>query len=197
MHEKEYEIVVIGGGLCGVASALSVAEQGRRVLLVEKRASLGWEITSAFELDLNDIHLNRSESVIQSFLNRLRRVGGLRNDCVDPAIVEMLLGRLVTEVKCELLLYTRPVKIFLGTDGIAEMVVGNKNGEMTIKARIFVDATENGFIWRKTGMAFANSTSVAGRQSFFLNAVAEDLSLPRKVDEMKGVENSCEQVVMD
>lgn len=189
MYEKEYEVVVIGGGLSGITAALSVAEHGRKVLLVEKRASLGWEITSAFELDLPDIHLNRSQSVVQSFLNRIRDVGGLRNGCVDPAIVEMLLGRLVTEVKCGLLLYTRPVKILRSADGISGIVVGNKNGEITIRGRICVDATENGFIWRETEVGFANLTSVAGRQSFFLNGVDEDLSLPRKVYEMKGVEN--------
>ena len=177
MYEKEYEVAVIGGGLCGVAAALSVAEQGRRVLLVEKRASLGWEITSAFELDLKDIHLNCPKSVMQSFLSKLRDVGGLRNDCADPAIVEMLLGRLVTKVKCGLLLYTRPVKTLRGVDGISGMVVGNKNGEMTIRARIFVDATENGFLWRETEVESANLTSVTGRQSFFLNGVDEDLSL--------------------
>ena len=189
MHEKDYEVAVIGGGLSGVTAALSLAEQGREVLLVEKRASLGWEITSAFELDLQDNHLNRSKSAAQSFLSRLRDVGGLRNGCVDPAIVEMLLGRMVTEVECGLLLYTRPVKILRGADGISETVVGNKNGEMTIRAGIFVDATENGNLWREMDAGYANLPQVAGRQSFFLNDAGEKLSLPSKVDEMKGVEN--------
>ena len=48
----EYDVAVFGGGLSGVAAALTAAEKGHRVLLVERRSALGWETTCAFQCDL-------------------------------------------------------------------------------------------------------------------------------------------------
>ncbi len=39
--KKEYDVIVCGGGVAGVAAAITVAEQGRSVLLIEKSNILG------------------------------------------------------------------------------------------------------------------------------------------------------------
>ena len=38
---KKYGLIVIGGGLSGVAAAVSAAREGVETLLIEKNASLG------------------------------------------------------------------------------------------------------------------------------------------------------------
>ena len=42
----KYDLIVIGGGFAGVASAISAAKEGMRTLLVEKSNSLGGAATN-------------------------------------------------------------------------------------------------------------------------------------------------------
>ena len=39
--EKKYDIIVLGGGVAGVAAALSAKREGKNVLLIEKSLTLG------------------------------------------------------------------------------------------------------------------------------------------------------------
>ncbi len=41
----EYDIIVVGGGISGVAAAISAARGGARVLLIESNAYLGGTLT--------------------------------------------------------------------------------------------------------------------------------------------------------
>ena len=41
MNQKEYDVIVCGGGVAGIAAALAAARQGARPLLLEKEYALG------------------------------------------------------------------------------------------------------------------------------------------------------------
>ena len=40
-HVKDYDVIVAGGGVAGVAAAVSVRRMGKSVLLIEKTVGLG------------------------------------------------------------------------------------------------------------------------------------------------------------
>ena len=44
-YEKEYDVVVVGGGTAGVSAAIAAAETGARTLIVEKNSILGGTMT--------------------------------------------------------------------------------------------------------------------------------------------------------
>ena len=46
MNEKEYDVIVVGGGIAGVAAAVSASREGAKVLLIEKSINLGGLATS-------------------------------------------------------------------------------------------------------------------------------------------------------
>ena len=46
MNEKEYDIIVVGGGIAGVSAAVSAAREGAKALLIEKSINLGGLATS-------------------------------------------------------------------------------------------------------------------------------------------------------
>src|SRR5690348_3604600 len=46
------ELCVVGGGLAGVAAALTAAEAGIDTVLVEERGALSWEISHGLEIYL-------------------------------------------------------------------------------------------------------------------------------------------------
>ena len=46
--EKTVDVLVVGGGPAGVGAAVSAARNGAKVLLLEKRAFLGGNITACY-----------------------------------------------------------------------------------------------------------------------------------------------------
>ena len=46
------DAMIFGGGLCGVGAALALAAEGQKVSIIERRASLAWEATAAFQCEL-------------------------------------------------------------------------------------------------------------------------------------------------
>lgn len=75
------DLAVIGGGLAGVAAALTAAESGARVLLLEQRPHLGGAASSFrrgdLELDYGQHVLLRCCSAYRSFITRIGGEGGL------------------------------------------------------------------------------------------------------------------------
>ncbi|HTP13022.1 MAG TPA: FAD-dependent oxidoreductase, partial [Bacteroidota bacterium] len=50
-----YDVVIIGGGLSGLSAAVSLAEKGRRVLLLEQRQYLGGRAHSFVDTTTGDV----------------------------------------------------------------------------------------------------------------------------------------------
>jgi len=176
MIEHLYDIAVIGGGLCGFASAVRAAQNGKSVLLVERRPALGWESTWACQLALD-----ASDSALaQRIAEELGKIGGLKNGRMDAPILEMVLDKLAAEAGVSVLLYSYPVRLVY-EDGVAfGVVIGNKSGEQIVKARVIVDATEEAILWRQTHVNVQKSEPPAKQAVFFNNAEGK-MELPMKL----------------
>lgn len=172
--KNEYDIAIIGGGLCGFACALKAIQNNKDVLLVEKRPALGWESTWAYQLDFNDA----SSSVAQHILDELDAVGGLKNGVADAPILEMTLDKLAKEAEISVLLYSYPVRLIFEDDTAFGVVLGSKSGERIIKAKVIVDATEQALLWRQTTEKELPLDTVSARQSVFFNHVEGEIDLP-------------------
>ena len=51
--ERGYDVVINSTGLAGAFSALSASQKGLRVLLVDRRTCVGWEMVDRFNLSLD------------------------------------------------------------------------------------------------------------------------------------------------
>jgi flavin-dependent dehydrogenase len=172
MIESLYDIVVAGGGLCGFACAIKAAQRGKKVLLVESRPALGWESTWACQLDFGGVGtgLKPAPTVARRITDELRKVGGLKQNRADAAILEMTLDRLAEETGVSVLLYSYPVRLIFEDDAAFGVVIGDKSGEQIVKSKVIVDATEQALLWRQTDIKARGATPAAKQAVFFNHA---------------------------
>ncbi|HID06799.1 MAG TPA: FAD-dependent oxidoreductase, partial [Armatimonadetes bacterium] len=183
VFERHYDIAVIGGGLCGVSAALKSAWEGKRVILIERRSALGWEVTWALELTFEPTATfaclgNMHSSVAEVIANRMGALGGYHKNRLDAVIAELLLDKLVEDAGIELLLYSTPTRLLWDDDLAVGVVIGNKSGEQVIHANVFIDATENAFLWRQAGAQFTQPQAKRGKQVVVFNGIAEAINSP-------------------
>lgn len=170
---KVYDVAIIGGGLCGVACAIKLASNGKKVIIIERRPALGWESTYACQHNFN----GTSNTIAQTIIKKLNSVGGFRNNITDSPILEIVLDRLVKDMGINLLLYSYPVRMIYEGNTAYGVVIGNKSGEHIIHAKIIVDATEEAILWRQTLQTSLYNLPSA-RQSVFFNHIEGNLDLP-------------------
>ena len=177
------DVAVFGGGLCGVAAARELARQGRRVALIERRPVLGWEITWAFH---SEGFFELSDRTAW-FFEAMAAAGGVRDFLFDPTIAEVVLDQEATKAGIDVLLYAQPVAIGLAGGAVTGVLVGTKQGEFAVRARGFVDATENALLWRLAGSEVAAKADGPGRLTLFLNNVAASAAeRPRELGDVAG-----------
>ena len=162
--EAEYDVCVVGGGVAGVAAALSAAREGAKTCLIEKEYALGGLATLGLIVIYLPLCDGRGRQVISGISEELLLAGlkygpGNLPDCwkkgCDPAgrdkaryrthyeaapmmiaLEELLLGAGVT-----LLFDTRFAGVHREGGQIKGVIVENKSGRIGIAAKAFVDAS--------------------------------------------------------
>ncbi|QTE31627.1 FAD-dependent oxidoreductase [Pengzhenrongella sicca] len=174
------DLVVIGGGLGGVAAALTAARLGQQVVLTEEYAMLGGQLTSQavppdehpwIESDLASPSYRALRAGIR---DRYRRaypltlaaaadpelnpgLGFVSRVCAEPtagaAVIEEMLAPLVASGRLEVLLGWRPVAADVDGARVRSVTLrrGADGAERTLEGALFVDATERGDLLPLTG----------------------------------------------
>ncbi len=179
--DKIYDIMIVGGGLSGFACAMKSAQNGKDVLLVERRPVLGWESSWACQLNFH----GECKSVAKTIRNKLDSVGGLKNNRTDAPILEISLDRLAKEHGISVLLYSYPVRLIADDDTAFGVVIGNKSGEQILKARTIVDATEEALLWRNT-LSYQKDISnedISSKHIIFFNHAEGEIKFPISLGE--------------
>ncbi len=153
----EQDAIIVGGSLGGVATALTLAERGRRVAVIEPRTFLGYEITATLrpwlsadaELDplwtdlLTHCATEPVESEIPLRLNALKK---RLEDLLLSADIQLLYGSF-------------PVGLHYDEEGrLAGVIVGNKSGRQLVTGHLIIDATANGAV---AGLTLPESSSTS------------------------------------
>lgn len=178
---EETEVLVVGAGPAGLASALSCARRGAKTTLVENSGSLGGMATigligpfmTCYSSDGKDQIV---KGIFDEVVRRMEERGGaihpshipgaspyasfhlMGHDHVTPFesdVLKMVAFELCQEAGVKLKLYTR----FLGTtvssnEGtqIKETLVANKSGLQAIRAKRFIDCTGDGDVAVSSGV---------------------------------------------
>ena len=182
---RKVDVAILGGGLCGVGAAFALAAEGKRVLLIERRASFAWETTVALQCEL----AASDSPLVKRFRSELDARGGLRDNRIGPPVFELVLNRLLADEGIEILLYSYPLKLITKGDLVSGVIIGNKTGQQVVTADIFVDATDEAVLWRQTDVAFEDVPDSVMRQTVFFNHITGDMELPLSIGDSVGARN--------
>jgi hypothetical protein len=188
---KRYDVAVIGAGTGGTAAAIQAARMGMTVALIERSDWVGGQMTGAAVSTLDDKWLTRM-GIYREFIDSVRShyesMGRNVNQCYwhedtigfEPAVGQkILLEMLAREPEIKLYLRTEPISATLKDGKVVSAAFRTERGKMTIKASIFIDATEHGDFIPLTKAAYRSGNGVVPKTG--AQGIIQDITYPAVV----------------
>ena len=165
---KHYNLVVVGGGLTGVAAAVGAARQNLNVLLIEATGCLGGAMSHALVYPFMPYHTENEDGsrgkllsggIFAEMCERHKVAGGVSERGWQPEIFKIILDEMVEESGADILFHTKLIDVVNNGRRIEAVKVSGKSGVKEISADFFIDATGDGDL-----MAFSGCDYQLGRE---------------------------------
>lgn len=134
-----YDVVIVGGGPAGIASALAAADEGCRVALLEKYGCLGGGITSGYVRPFLGVVNNPNIGV-----EIRERIAALEDFMSPVEAAKVALAEMLHERGVDVRLQTEPVEVLRDGANIARIAAVSKGGRYEFCANAYIDATGDG-----------------------------------------------------
>ena len=150
----EADVAVIGGGIAGVSAACAAARSGASVVLVERFAVTGGNMTTGGVANFCGDVRGQGE-VFEAILRDLAAWGAIKlpTTVFDHEILALVLQEMLLRRKVRLLLHTRFVDVVARHGRVAECIVCGKSGPEALRANVFIDCTGEGEVAHAAGFA--------------------------------------------
>ena len=169
MDIKKFDLIVVGGGLSGVAGAVSAAREGLKVLLMEKSGCLGGAMSNnlvypfVFFWAVDEKTGKRiyfSEGIFTEMRERAAEYELPASDAeFKPEAFKIALDKMASEAGVEVLFHAAIIGVETDGDKIKSVKAALKNGVTDIQADYFIDASGDGDLFY-----FAGCDHVLGRE---------------------------------
>jgi hypothetical protein len=159
----DYEVVVLGGGPAGIATALAAGRRGRSTLLIERYGFVGGAGTAAglsTFCGLHAVHYGRHERVVHGIasdiLDRLAAMDGLNTphltvrdqitaQSYDISAFKIAADELLAEANVEVLYHAYGAgAVMADVSRVDALFVETKSGRFAVRGSIFVDGSGDG-----------------------------------------------------
>ena len=110
IENKEYDVVVIGGGLSGICAAIAAARHGAKTALVQDRPVLGGNASSEIKMHIcgADIHATKPNTRETGIIEELLLTNRIRNPQQSFSVQDYVFEEIVrAEPNLDLYLNTR------------------------------------------------------------------------------------------
>lgn len=153
---KEYDVVIIGGGMAGVCAAIASARNGAKTVLIQDRPVLGGNASSEIRMHICGAthHGNRKNSRETGILEEILLENRERNPQHSFSILDTVIWEKVKEEEnLELFLNTRVIRVNSEKSRIlsveAQQLTSERN--YTFSGKIYMDCTGDGTVaaWAK------------------------------------------------
>ena len=170
--ERKYDVLIIGGGVAGVASAISAAESGVKVALVERSCMLGGLATMGmiyFYLPICDgkgtqVSFGLAEKLLRTSVkySPSMDIDSWKNDpynfrfrtTFSPAACILAFEELLIEKGVEIWYDSDFIAVKKNSEENSTVIVRNKGGNGRFTAQVIVDATGDAEVARECGCPF-------------------------------------------
>ena len=153
-----YDVLIAGGGVAGVASAIASAKLGTKTLLVERYGFLGGMATAGL---VNPFMSHRTSDgtpliagLFSELCERLKSVDGLKGNTFDTEAMKFVLQEMALEVGVDLRLHSPIICALTEAQTVRGVSVLSKTGIEEIEASRVVDATGDGDVAASAGAPF-------------------------------------------
>ena len=180
----EADVVVCGGGTAGVFAAISAAESGKRVLIVEQFGSLGGSATNGLVTPLMHSHITDDPAcsyISIRLREKLKAYGGVdvTGRAFDPTVLMVALEELCAEAGVQLLYYTFISDVLVENGTVKAIVAANKSGTVVIAGDIFIDCTGDGDVSVLAGAQYTKGNPETGKnQPISLRYIVSGVDIP-------------------
>jgi len=169
ISENAYDLIVAGGGPSGVMASLAAGRLGLKVLLIERHGFLGGMNTAGLVGPVMTFHagsLQIVRGIPGEIMAEMKSLGASPGHLVDPIwanttmtpidteVYKSLLMKKITDAGVTLLLHSMVVEGKLAGNGVESLMVANKNGLRSYRAKFFIDATGDGDLAASLGCEF-------------------------------------------
>ncbi|OQA49467.1 MAG: anaerobic glycerol-3-phosphate dehydrogenase subunit B [Firmicutes bacterium ADurb.Bin300] len=150
---KRYDLVVIGGGLAGVAAAVAASRQGLKTLLAESMGCLGGALSNNYVYPFMPYwtYEQIEGEKKKRFLSRgiFEEIGEIYLELVpggsykqfNTEFIKIVLDRLVTREGIEILFNSTLCGVNRDGEKLKSVDLAGKNGVMSVEADFFIDCT--------------------------------------------------------
>ncbi len=162
------DVVVVGGGVAGVAAAVAAARVGADVVLMEQYGFLGGAATGGLVARFQPGPDVRGQPVIRGIYEELcRRLGeydALRGNLFDPEMLKYVALDLCEEADVRLFLHTLAYGVKVTDGAVNALQLYTKQGPLRFTAETYVDATGDGDVSALAGADCRVGRGSDGRQ---------------------------------
>ena len=178
----EAELLVCGGGVAGIAAAISAARVGAKVMLIEKYGFLGGLCTGSLVLTTPPLDNGINAELAQRLKEKGAYVPCQRSGPevahldmygIDPEIAKYEFLKWLQEQGVKILLHSYITDVVLEEDVIKGVITHSKAGRQAILARSVVDATGDADI---AAMAGAPCRETRKPMTMMFNMVGVDVN---------------------
>ena len=157
---KQCDVVVVGGGMAGICSAVAAARQGAKVILINDRPVLGGNASSEIRVTVNgaqgfkkNFDVNRETGIIEEILLENRIYNPQES---YPMWDYVLYDFVVREPNIELMLNTQATRAIVKKNKIQSAVCWQSTSETEIilSAPIFIDCSGDGLLAADAGAEY-------------------------------------------
>lgn len=159
MEQKDFDFVVVGGGMSGICAALAAARHGAKTALVQDRPVLGGNASSEIRMHIcgADIHGSKPNARETGIIEELLLTNRYRNPQQSFSVQDYIFEEIVRKEKnLTLYLNTRVLDVQTQENKICSVtaVQMTTEREFCFSARYFADATGDGFLGFRAGARF-------------------------------------------
>ena len=151
---KKYNLIVVGGGISGVAAAVSAAREGLSVLLVEKFGCLGGAMSNSLVFPFMRYTTNAKTNILSDgIFTEMRKRHEAYND-TSWETYKFVFDDMITESGATVIFHSAVIDATVDGREIKSVKIATKAGIIEVEADFFVDASGDGELIAMTGCEY-------------------------------------------